>query len=308
MPLLPDLGNYRRDWKHFISLPQLWVEYIGHVNIDSKYLLFKDPNSYDFFVIPTLGSEHPSLDELVFYANCLAYDHDAPALVLPRFGRAIVKPLKGHGRKFNREQYRNEQCEMFESLGGLKWGSLQHVPFRWSDLEQAVDLRYSANYGSAAKELSLYSQALRQFDPLSEFLHYYRIMESADGRKGKNWIAENLDRIKTFDFGFLEFEDGLYFEKPRRRVNLFQRYRRRAQERLKQLRQESSKQPIQDYFYHVNRCGIAHGKNNLRHYDFSTTVEDIWRDLYIIKLLARIAIQDKMSSGDLVHKTFLHGC
>jgi hypothetical protein len=306
MPALPDRRNYRKDWKHFIAIPCLGGKYIGHVSIDSKYLLYKDPYSYELAVLPPLGSEHPSFEELVFYTNCLAYDHDLPTLLLPEYGRVPVEPLRRHGRKHSRDRYCEEQCVVLESLGSLKWGSLQYVQFRWGDLEQAVDLSYSSQYRCAAKELSLYSLALRQFDPLSEFLHYYRIMESVDGKKGKNWIANNLERIGTFDFGFLELEDGLYFGNPKRRMNLFQLYRRRAQERLKQLPQLIRNQPIQDYFYHVNRCGIAHGRNNLRHYDFSTTVADIWKDLYVIKLLARIAIRDKMGSGNLVRKFIPH--
>lgn len=305
MPLLPDLGHYRRDWKHFISFPQLGGKYIGHVKIDGKYLLFKDPYSYDFFVLPTVRLEHPPFNKLVFYTNCLAYDHDAPTLLLPRYGRAPVEPLKGHGQKNSREQYCENQCIVLELLGSLKWGSLQSVRFRWSDLEQTVDLAYSTQYGPAAKELSLYSLALRQFDPLSEFLHYYRIMESVDGGNGKSWILNNVNRIKAFDFGWLELEDSAYFGNPKRRVNLFQRYRRKSQERLKRLRSPVSNPQVEEHFYRV-RCGIAHGKTHVKHYDFSTTVASIWQDLYILKLLARIAIQDKMGPGHLVHKTAFH--
>ena len=301
MQLFPDLRKYRQNWKHVISIPKLGGRYIGYITIDSKYLLWKDPYSYDFFILPALGSEHPSFDELVFYANCLAYDHDTPTLLSPRYGRRTVEPLKAYSRKKSGlSSYRDDQLAVLEFLGGLKWGGTQYVLFRWADFEQRVDLKYSTQYLPAAEELSLYSLALRQFDPLSEFLHYYRIMERADKGNGKNWIADNLDRIKTFDFGFLEFEEGLYLGNPKtkRRVNLFQRYRRKAQKRLQKL----SGVTIQDYFYHVNRCGIAHGKKDLRHYDFSTTVADIWQDVYIIKLLSRIAIQDKMGQGNLVHK------
>lgn len=305
VPALPDLKKYRTDWKHYVAIPCLCGKYIGQVEIDSKYLLCKDPHAYDFFVLPKSRSEHPSFGELVFYTNCLAYDHDLPTLLLPAHGRVPVEPLRHHGLRHTREQYCHEQCVVLESLGGLKWGSLQCVEFRWGDSDRAVDLSYSPKYGSAAKELSLYSLALRQFDPLSEFLHYYRIIESLDRGNGKKWIQANMSRIHTFDFGFLEFEDGSDFGRNKRRVNLFQRYRRRAKERLKQLRSVLESQPIEEYFYSVNRCGIAHGKNDLRHYDFSTTVADIWNDVYIIKLLSRIAIQDKMGPGNLVHKARL---
>ncbi len=51
---------------------------------------------------------------------------------------------------------------------------------------------------------------------------------------------------------------------------------------------------IADYFYNENRCGIAHGKTNIKTYDFSYTIEEISADIYILKLLARIAIEDRL--------------
>ena len=55
-----------------------------------------------------------------------------------------------------------------------------------------------------------------QFEPFSDFLHYYRIIESVDRGNGKEWIRANLDRIENFDFGFLELGDDGYLGNPTR--------------------------------------------------------------------------------------------
>lgn len=47
------------------------------------------------------------------------------------------------------------------------------------------------------------------------------------------------------------------------------------------------------YLYEVNRCGIAHGKSGPRLYDFAEDVREVARDVFILKLLARLAIQDE---------------
>ena len=49
-----------------------------------------------------------------------------------------------------------------------------------------------------------------------------------------------------------------------------------------------------EYFYHENRCGIAHGKADIKEYDFGFNIEEISKDIYILKLLSRIAIEDKI--------------
>ncbi|MEW6533746.1 MAG: methylamine utilization protein MauJ [Thermodesulfobacteriota bacterium] len=307
MLLLPDLKNYRQDWMHAIAMPNLGGKYIGHVTLDGQYLLFRDPYSYDLFVLPGLGSEHPRFDKLVFYANCLAFDHDLPVLMIPRFGGPLSEPLTGGGLKYRRDSYYDTHCKMLETLGRIRWGPLAYVCFRWSDYKKGVHLAYSEKYGKSAKELSLYSQALRQIDPLSEFLHYYRIIESVDGPNGgdgKAWIGSNLSRVKNFDFGFLELEEeGATRIQRKRRVNLFSRYRQRTQDRLKQLANSMKPKRIKDYFYHINRCGIAHGKKSagdLRLFDFAQTVAEVSRDVHVLRLLSRIAIQDKIGSGSPV--------
>jgi hypothetical protein len=64
--------------------------------------------------------------------------------------------------------------------------------------------------------------------------------------------------------------------------------------RLNKLNKELVGRSLAEYFYNENRCGIAHGISNIKEYDFSYNIEEISNDVYILKLLARIAIEDKM--------------
>ncbi|MBC7363902.1 MAG: hypothetical protein H5U07_05080, partial [Candidatus Aminicenantes bacterium] len=101
----------------------------------------------------------------------------------------------------------------------------------------------------------------------------------------------NIGRIKIYDFGFLELKQEMSWEK--RGINIFSVYKKRAISRLAELIVKLKGKDIAAYFYNENRCGIVHGKTSIKVYDFGPTIEEIAKDLYILKLLARIAIEDK---------------
>jgi hypothetical protein len=165
--------------------------------------------------------------------------------------------------------------------GGIDAFSLASIPL-------------TARFAPVLNEVRMYSTALRQLDPLSEFLHYYRVLESIDARargvsmsNAKAWVRANLPNLATFDFGRLEVRPDV--GGTPRRCNVFKVYQQRALKRVAALRQRLT-QPIEDYLYHEMRCGIAHGVSNTKTFDFGGTVEDVGRDLYVVKMLARLAI------------------
>jgi len=181
----------------------------------------------------------------------------------------------------------------YEALNSIRLGPLGYVNFRWPGFQKEVDIPYTKKFSMVSKELSLYSTAVRQLDPLSEFLCYYRVIESVAGTNGKDWISKNLNRIEKYNFGFLEFGTDAGNGPRLRRTNVFSIYRKRALERLKELEGKLDGSSVSDYFYHENRCGIAHGKRNIKEYDFKYNIEEISRDAGILKLLSRIAVEDK---------------
>lgn len=82
----------------------------------------------------------------------------------------------------------------------------------------------------------------------------------------------------------------------KKRNNLFEIYKYKAGLRLKELKNELEVDKLPDYLYNENRCGIAHGKGRIKEYDYNENVINIARDNYIMKLIARLAIEDKIKS------------
>jgi len=286
--------RYSKDVSYFIEMVGLASSSVGCVTVDNKYALIQVDPTYSIVIAPPVGEDHPTFETVVFYTNCLAYEHDLPAFVLPVRRGALVQPVEEGPRKYINDSYYDSLGMACEAINSIRLGPLGYVYFRWPGYKKDVDLAYTDKYSSVAKELSLYSTAIRQLDPLSEFLCYYRVIESTTGTNGKAWIANNLSRLHNYGFGFLEFGTASPLKKRRRRINLFSTYRRRALARLRDLNRRSINVP--DYFYHENRCGIAHGKSDVKEYDFKYNIEEISRDNYALKLLSRIAVEDARSS------------
>jgi hypothetical protein len=284
--------RYSQEIDYFVEMPGLASTSVGCAGIDGKYALIQVPTTCSLAIAPPIGEDHPQFVEIVFYANCLAYEHDLPVFISPVSAEALRRPIEGGPPDFINRSYFESVGMACEAINAIRLGPLGFVYFRWPGFEEDIELPYTEKYSSVAKEQSLYSTALKQLDPLSEFLNYYRIIESVSNSNGKGWIGRNLPRIKKFDFGFLHFGvDGL-MRKPRRRTNLFSVYRRRAQSRLRELQGRFMISDIPKYFYNEIRCGIAHGRTGIKEYDFSYNIREVSRDVYVLKLLSRIAIED----------------
>jgi hypothetical protein len=290
--------KYRKDVHYFIDMVGMASDCVGSVTIDNKYALIQVHPTYSIAVVPPIGTNHPTFEEVVFYTNCLTYEHDLPAFISPavRKRKALVQPIEKGQTRYISNSYFDSIGMACEAINSIRLGPLGYVWFKWPGFDKEVDLPYSKKYLGVTKEISLYSAAIRQLDPLSEFLNYYRVIESVSGSDGKSWISKNLPKLKSYDFGFLEFGTDAPFARARkrRRINVFSVYRRRALARLKKLKDNLPRRDITEYFYNENRCGIAHGRSNVKIYDFKYNVENISKDCYILKLLSRIAIADKI--------------
>ena len=286
--------RYRKDVQYFIDIVGMASDCVGSVTIDDRYALIQVHPTYSVAISPEVGEEHPTFREIVFYTNCMAYEHDLPAFITPVNRKALILPIERGRKKYINDSYYQSVAVAYEALNCIRLGPLGFVYFRWPGFQKDVDIPYKKKYSGVAKELSLYSTALRQLDPLSEFLCYYRVIESVTGTNGKEWISKNLCRLKEYDFGFLAYGTEAQRIPRRRRTNLFSIYKRRALARLNDLNSRLGGKSLADYFYHENRCGIAHGKRNIKEYDFKYNIEEVSRDAYILKLLSRIAIEDKI--------------
>lgn len=270
-------------------------EVLGVV-IDDRAALEQIHPTSSLALIPLTDDIFLSYEDALFYTDCFAYEHEIPAIVGPknRFGIEFLvdkwSPRKTKGNYFA------ELIEVLEHIVSMRLGPLAYVGFRHSSQDGAiVQLDYTRQYGSVGQEVHLYALALRQIDAFSEYLGHYRVIESATQSNGLDWIQHNLARLSSAQFGMLPV--GVEHDSPyrQRRRNLFTILRRRAVNHLQRLSATRSDKDIADRFYGTNRCGIAHGRT-IRRSDFSVDFSEVYLDGFVVKLLARLAIEDKRSA------------
>jgi hypothetical protein len=292
---------------------------VGDITLDGTIALIQ-PHPYgEICLCPLTGKPQPTESVAWYYADCIAYEHDIPVIVLPtggdfhRFGyryahggpigpqeRFVFHGDSGRTTKYTvpavsvervvKQFYGVQLCSILAEIRELRQGPLTFVCFRHGSAGGKLDLPYSVKYASAAQEVHLYAVALRQADALGEFLCYYRVIESATRSNGKVWVAAALDRLRSHDFGRIPIA---HQQDPSPR-NLLAIWRRRVLRRVSTLlREHGSPSEIAKYLYHTNRCGIAHGSHIIRA-NITPSYFEVVRDAYLLKLLARLAIDEKL--------------
>jgi hypothetical protein len=337
MPLpfsLPDyIHNPRQSFKAALEIKcfGLGTELLGGVIIDDQYYLEGEEASNSFYLIPVDPSDPVPYTTASFYADCLAFEHAVPTLAVPN--RAfissldipwIVKPLK---RKDIKDLYFEHLCDGFADAATVTSGLWQRVVFKYDWLEvlrkdnrgyEMVRVDFS-RYRSVVLPLHLYNAALRQTDPLSQFLHLYRILENVTKSNGKQWISARLND-QALEYGSPIYLEPIFTAKgrptltkfvskdvlqhvrrhklkgPKKRNNLLEIMRAEALLRIIQLRATMNNDQLAARFYNENRCGIAHGKVIKRH-DLTIDFVEILADLKLLRYLARLAIEECLDGG-----------
>jgi len=266
----------------------------GRLDIDGRFSLIPlPPPNRGHLILEPLKTLQPTFEELVFYCDCLSFEHDSPIFMFPsraQFLKSGYRFTCPEDRRFTYDWFKNDFIMALEGATKMRHGPFTFVNFRWPTYEEDLNISYSAKYFEVAKELHLYTTALKQLDFLSEFLCYYRVLESVCQNNAKNWIESKLEELKYFRFGTTTCSD----EHGTRLLNLFSIYRRRALARLRQLRNRFlTDRGVTKYLYNENRCGIAHGKDDIKKYDWGEDFFTISKDNQVLKLLARMAIHEK---------------
>lgn len=292
---------------------------VGDITVDEQFALIQSHPDGNICLCPRIGKPQPTESAAWYYADCIAFEHDIPVIVLPtrgdfdRFGyrfahsgqttprivhgidmssgHAIARSLSGmSARRAVKEYYCESLCAILENVREIRQGPLTFVRFRHDSESGTVNLPYTAMYRPVAQEVHLYAVALRQADTLSEFLCYYRVIESATASNGRDWIASSLDDLPRHDFGYIAIAHELV-DHPR---NLLSIWRRRALRRLSDLRNRyGPAAKIAQYLYNTTRCGIAHGRQIVRA-DITPSYFEVVRDTCLLKVLARLAIDKRL--------------
>lgn len=235
------------------------------------------------------GSAPATFEEVLFLADCVAFDHDMPTVVRPSasIAAAAFPPIEpvlpspaGQGALW----YFDALQQALGMATEMRVGDA--VALRYDDDHQDL-LQFEQRFGGVEEVVSLYAMATRQVDALGEYLCLYRVLEWARKDNGTSYIETHLGAISGYDFGVLEAQPGMGAPS----VDVFETYQSRARARLNALHDRGlTDQQIASRLYGI-RNSLAHGKRAFRVNDFGADVVAVAADLPLIKLLARMVVE-----------------
>lgn len=238
-----------------------------------------------------LDGRPTTLEEVGFLADCVSFDHDMPTVVRPKASTrsATSRPIQPVFRYLPAEDetlgYYNEVEAALGAASEIRLGDA-HLSLRYP--ERPTLTKFTTRFASVEAALGLYAMATRQVEILAEYLCLYRVLERAKNDNGVSYVARHLKDLHTHDFGTL----WAHRYRARRGRNVFEIYRRRALNRLGELRgRRLSDMGIAEHLYSI-RNGLAHGNIGRSKvlFDRAADLPEIGRDLPIVKLLARLVV------------------
>ena len=303
------ITNPHKAMKHAIEIEcyHLDTECLGAVLVDDQYWLEGHEASSFFFLIPKNADESIPYSMAQFYADCLSFEHDCSALAIP--------PLD----ELTEVESVREAAHVANCLSnGLNY----KVIFKYDWLEaptgeydghEMVKVSWSSVFSHVRNAIHLYNAALRQTDPLSQYLCFYRVVENIARNNGKSWIKDKIGH-PSFDYftpvwceandeghSLVSQEIHSYVRidkllSDKQRMNLIEIARANALYQLHQLRVSLDDSNIAYRLYNENRCGIAHSKE-IKFHDLGKDFWSILQDLKLIRYLARLAIDESLISN-----------
>lgn len=232
-----------------------------------------------FIAIDSLKYDY-SLVKLYF--EYFSYIHDIPLSLIESTHDKFRKPSLPFKKYYDLRGYVKSLVSSYSTIHDSKINAQIY-----SSLYNTSALTIPSNILDKKVEFGLYTMTLKQMTPLIEFLCYYRIIESISQGKNINWINNNIDKIYTHNFGKLEIFS--YFDDVQV-INNLDFYKKLAIERINSLKIKFSNIGI--YFYKDLRCNIPHGKSkDVKRETILTDPDTLYKNVYILKLLSRIAIE-----------------
>lgn len=322
-PYFPGYSNDALEKAVEIECYGLCTECIGSIIVDARFDLRGAEASCSFYLIPLDPLEDVPYTIAAFYADCIAFEHELPVLALP-----IVEALTnsdipwnfapqgfdvddGRNPRYSYVDYLRYGAEIAGDITNGCWGYPIFRYDRYSSQKELqltedgdVQVEWTAKYYGVSLALHLYNAALRQADPLSKYLCYYRVIENVTESNGKAWIEEQLDGFSGHEpepvwyrankqagvpQGLVPFLRSEHCFGDENRVNVVEVMRGHALLHLSRLKESLSVTKISERLYNENRCGIAHGRN-IKSHDLGDDFASILNDLKIIRFLARLSI------------------
>ena len=308
------------EWPAIICLG-IVTEYLPEMLLDGKYRLRAGDYDDTIRIVGT-DEEVATYSLAAFYADCIAFEHDLATLAVPPLSAIthtsvpwIFKPLD---RQDVPQLYLDDFLEAFR--GAIKTSDgIWYTPAPYYDLS-VKDLPFTGHYSHLEVALHLYNAALRQLDPLSQFLNFYRVFENIYTKKRRRealipvlsspldykrpvfvWPIEGpgsrpfipVMEVVSPDVAAVLRQDQLLG--PGDRINVMEVRRAEALARLDELRRRGMRDDeIVDGLHKETRCGIAHGEKIKRH-DLGDEFMELIHDVKLVRYLARLAIEQKLN-------------
>jgi hypothetical protein len=256
---------------------------------DDRWWLLHGTPGPTLGVFPLREGDPPaSFHDVLFIANCLAFDHDLPIFVRPArdnpaFAVPLVPPVVPEPGPDPGQFYWSALSEGIAMVAELRVGA-GSVLLRY-EAEGHPLSRFTNRFGSRQEALGLYAMAARQIDPFTEYLCLYRVIEWAGGGRAEAWIERRLNDLGTYDFG----ECFVRLDMTREYGDVFETWRERALARVAEIDKPARRVAEE---LSANRNAIAHGSFRVKHHDFGASMTAIGADLAVVKLLARMAVED----------------
>lgn len=261
---------------------------------DDWELVYHDPAGGCLAILPRVDGPAATIEDARWLADALAFDHDAPVGIRPAWdGEAFPAPA-AHPTLDSVWPLPRTMTEWYWNALNMGYGAAAELRFngsyviRYDDAPGAPKADFASRFRGREDRVVLYAMAARQPDLLSEYLCLYRLLEAADKGNGKKFIAANLRHIGSYQFGELLVVDDSSVDGTT--TNAFEVYRDRAQRELERLRDDECPD-IAAYLYAI-RNSLAHGKHDVLTDRHSDRFIAAGHALPIVKLLARIAVED----------------
>lgn len=212
------------------------------------------------------------MDDALWLADALAFDHDAPVAPWPAWsgvypappkdpdGVPPFQPIQPLGDDFSFSYWQSLNAA-YAAAAELRFNGSYVI--RYESDDPAPDTNFARRFSGREQLVSMYAMAARQADLLSGYLCLYRILEAADTvhpRNGTFYAQETLPRLADRDFGILRVI-GEPWDGYEEAINAFGVYKDRAVEELTNLAAQGVKD-VPKYLYKI-RNSLAHGKTDV---------------------------------------------
>jgi Methylamine utilization protein MauJ len=278
--------------------------YLWWFDTDGWKLAHGDPARGTLGVLPlTRGGTKATIDDAMWLADVIAFDHDAPVGIRPAVHGPGTAPIDPDGIPEVQpvHPYSDDSVMWHWDNIGLALGAAAEQRFndsyilRYDDDPQSPSRDFSARFAGREHLVSMYAMAARQADPLSEYLCLYRILEAADGANGMRYAAKALPALLTHDYGDLRVATYVPMAQQET-TRVFELYKYRAKMELASL-QAKGFENVPRYLYGI-RNKLAHGGRNVLTADFGSGYSAAQQALPIVKLMARMAVEPSRKKRD----------